>query len=82
MVVSGAEKCFETSSCYNIKIGYAGGDTHNQLYEVCSGLTGHSEVVRVIWDKNKIDVSDLLKMFWECRDYNQKNKRITIWVPI
>jgi len=42
---------------------------------VCSGLTGHSEVVRVIWDKREIDVSDLLKMFWECHDPTQKNRQ-------
>ena len=62
-------------------VGYAGGDTHNPTYyEVCSGLTGHSEVVRVIWDKNKIDVSDLLKMFWECHDQPKKINRVTILV--
>jgi len=38
-------------------------------------LTGHSEVVRVIWDKREIDVSDLLKMFWECHNPTQKNRQ-------
>jgi len=38
-------------------------------------LNRHSEVVRVIWDKRKIDVSDLLKMFWECHDPTQKNRQ-------
>jgi len=38
-------------------------------------LTGHSEVVRVIWNKSQIDISDLLKMFWECHDPTQKNRQ-------
>ena len=38
-------------------------------------LNCHSEVVRVIWDKSKIDISDLLKMFWECHDPTQKNRQ-------
>ena len=57
-------------------VGYAGGDKNNPTYyEVCSGLTGHSEVVRIIWNKNEIDISDLLKMFWECHDPTQKNRQ-------
>jgi len=38
---------------------------------VCSGRTGHTEVVRVVWDVNAIDFSDLLKLFWECHDPTQ-----------
>ena len=57
-------------------VGYAGGDKINPTYyEVCSGWTGHSEVVRVVWDKRIIDISDLLKMFWECHDPTQKNRQ-------
>jgi len=73
----GAEKCFwKLPGVVTTSVGYAGGDKNNPTYyEVCSGLTGHSEVVRVIWDKNEIDVSDLLKMFWECHDPTQKNRQ-------
>ena len=61
----GAEKCFwKLPGVVTTSVGYAGGDKINPTYyEVCSGLTGHSEVVRVIWDKTKIDISDLLKCF-------------------
>ena len=73
----GAEKCFwKLPGVITTSVGYAGGDKCNPTYyEVCSGLTGHSEVVRVVWDKNKIDISDLLKMFWECHDPTQKNRQ-------
>ena len=73
----GAEKCFwKLPGVVTTSVGYAGGDKYSPTYyEVCSGLTGHSEVVRVIWDINKIDISDLLKMFWECHDPTQKNRQ-------
>jgi len=73
----GAEKCFwKLPGVVTTSVGYAGGDKKKPTYyEVCSGLTGHSEVVRVIWNKSKIDISDLLKMFWECHDPTQKNKQ-------
>ena len=73
----GAEKCFwKLPGVVTTSVGYAGGDKINPTYyEVCSGLTGHAEVVRVIWDKSKIDISDLLKMFWECHDPTQKNRQ-------
>ena len=56
----GAEKCFwKLPGVVTTSVGYAGGDNSNPTYyEVCSGLTGHSEVVRVIWEKREIDVSD------------------------
>ena len=75
--VWGAEKCFwKLPGVVTTSVGYAGGDKNNPTqYEVCSGLTGHSEVVRVVWDKNKIDISDLLKMFWECHNPTQKNRQ-------
>ena len=71
----GAEKCFwKLPGVVTTSVGYAGGDKINPTYyEVCAGLTGHSEVVRVIWNKNVIDISDLLKMFWECHNPTQKN---------
>ena len=73
----GAEKCFwKLPGVVTTSVGYAGGDKNNPTYyEVCSGLTGHSEVVRIIWNKNEIDISDLLKMFWECHDPTQKNRQ-------
>ncbi|KGF97783.1 Peptide methionine sulfoxide reductase MsrA [Prochlorococcus marinus str. MIT 9201] len=73
----GAEKCFwKLPGVVTTSVGYAGGKKNNPTYyEVCSGLTGHSEVVRVIWDKSKIDISDLLKMFWECHDPTQINRQ-------
>ena len=73
----GAEKCFwKLPGIVTTSVGYAGGDKINPTYyEVCSGLTGHAEVVKVIWDKSIIDISDLLKMFWECHDPTQKNKQ-------
>ena len=73
----GAEKCFwKLPGVVTTSVGYAGGEKSNPTYyEVCSGLTGHSEVVRVIWDKREIDISDLLKMFWECHDPTQKDRQ-------
>ena len=73
----GAEKCFwKLPGVITTSVGYAGGDKSNPTYyEVCSGLTGHSEVVRVIWNKSEIDISDLLKMFWECHDPTQNNRQ-------
>ena len=73
----GAEKCFwKLPGVVTTSVGYAGGDKNNPTYyEVCSGLTGHSEVVRVIWNKSLIDISDLLKMFWECHNPTQKNRQ-------
>ena len=73
----GAEKCFwKLPGVVTTSVGYAGGQKKNPTYyEVCSGLTGHSEVVRVVWDKREIDISDLLKMFWECHDPTQKNRQ-------
>ena len=73
----GAEKCFwKLPGVITTSVGYAGGKKSNPTYdEVCTGLTGHSEVVRVIWDKSEIDISDLLKMFWECHDPTQENRQ-------
>ena len=73
----GAEKCFwKLPGVVTTSVGYAGGNKINPTYyEVCSGLTGHSEVVRVIWNKSEIDISDLLKMFWECHNPTQKNRQ-------
>ena len=73
----GAEKCFwKLPGVVTTSVGYAGGNKTNPSYhEVCSGITGHAEVVRVVWNKNEIDISDLLKMFWECHNPTQKNRQ-------
>ena len=73
----GAEKCFwKLPGVVTTSVGYSGGTKSNpSYYEVCSGLTGHAEVVRVVWNVNKIDISDLLKMFWECHDPTQRNRQ-------
>ena len=57
----GAEKCFwKLPGVVTTSVGYAGGIKNNPTYyEVCSGLTGHAEVVRVVWNNNEIDISDL-----------------------
>jgi peptide-methionine (S)-S-oxide reductase len=69
----GAEKHFwELPGVYSTAVGYAGGYTPNPTYkEVCSGRTGHAEVVRVIFDPAKISYAQLLKEFWENHDPTQ-----------
>lgn len=69
----GAERLFwQLPGVYSTAVGYAGGFTPNPTYqEVCSGETGHAEVVRVIYDPEKIDYEDLLKAFWESHDPTQ-----------
>ena len=73
----GAEKCFwKLPGVITTSVGYSGGNVSNPTYnQVCSGLTGHAEVVKVVWDKKVIDISDLLKMFWECHDPTQINRQ-------
>lgn len=63
----GAERCFWTlPGVYSTAVGYAAGYTPNPTYrEVCSGRTGHNEVVLVVFDPHKIDYSELLAAFWE-----------------
>jgi peptide-methionine (S)-S-oxide reductase len=57
---------------YSTAVGYAGGHTPNPTYrEVCSGMTGHNEVVRVIYDPQQISYEDLLRVFWEAHDPTQ-----------
>jgi len=69
----GAERLFwELPGVYATAVGYAGGFTPNPSYEeVCTGQTGHAEVVRVIYDPQKIDYEELLKAFWESHDPTQ-----------
>ena len=73
----GAEKGFwRLPGVVTTAVGYAGGSGSNPSYEqVCSGRTGHAEVVRVVWDTGLIDFSDLLKLFWECHDPTQGDRQ-------
>jgi len=63
----GAERIFwQTPGVYATAVGYAAGHTPNPTYEeVCSGMTGHNEVVRVVYDPAKVSFEKLLKVFWE-----------------
>jgi peptide-methionine (S)-S-oxide reductase len=69
----GAERIFwQLEGVYHTSVGYAGGHTKNPTYEeVCSGLTGHTEVVRVIYNPKKISLRKILIAFWEGHDPTQ-----------
>jgi peptide-methionine (S)-S-oxide reductase len=69
----GAERKFwQTPGVVSTSAGYAGGSTPNPTYrEVCSGQTGHTEVVRVIFDPGKVSYAELLRVFWEAHDPTQ-----------
>lgn len=69
----GAERLFWTQpGVYVTAVGYAAGDTPNPTYEeVCTGLTGHAEVVRVVFNPQEIALETLLALFWENHDPTQ-----------
>ena len=69
----GEEKTFwELPGVWSTSVGYAAGVTPHPTYdEVCSGRTGHAEVVRIIFDPSKLSYDDLLKTFWEAHDPTQ-----------
>ena len=69
----GAERKFWTrEGVYTSAVGYAGGITPNPTYqEVCTGLTGHNEVVLVVFDPRRITYQSLLRVFWESHDPTQ-----------
>jgi peptide-methionine (S)-S-oxide reductase len=69
----GAERIFwETPGVYTTAVGYAGGYTPNPTYrEVCSGRTGHTEVVLVVFDPRLVGYEQLLRKFWEGHDPTQ-----------
>lgn len=69
----GAERKFwQLEGVYTTAVGYAAGYTPNPTYqEVCSGMTGHNEVVLVVYEPDKISYADLLKVFWQSHDPTQ-----------
>jgi len=69
----GAERIFwQLDGVHSTAVGYAGGSTPNPTYEeTCSGRTGHTEAVRVVYDPDKIGYRELLKVFWESHDPTQ-----------
>jgi peptide-methionine (S)-S-oxide reductase len=69
----GAERIFwQTPGVYTTAVGYAGGLTPNPTYEeVCSGRTGHTEAVLVVFDPAKTSVDEMLRLFWENHDPTQ-----------
>ena len=69
----GAERLFwRVPGVYSTAVGYQGGYTPNPTYEeVCTGRTGHAEVVQVVYDPTKVAYADLLKVFWENHDPTQ-----------
>ena len=73
----GAERIFwETPGVWTTAVGYAGGYTPNPTYEeVCSGRTGHAEVVLVVFDPEKISRDEILRAFWEGHDPTQSMRQ-------
>ena len=69
----GVERAFwQQDGVYTTAVGYAGGETPNPSYEeICSGMTGHTEVVLVVFDPAEISYDRLLKIFWESHDPTQ-----------
>ena len=69
----GAERRFwEHEGVYSTAVGYSGGYTPNPTYEeVCSGMTGHNEVVRVVFDPAMVGYGELLRLFWQGHDPTQ-----------
>ncbi len=69
----GAERKFwQQAGVYTTAVGYAAGHTPNPTYkEVCSGMTGHNEVVLVVYDPNKVSYQELLTVFWESHNPTQ-----------
>jgi peptide-methionine (S)-S-oxide reductase len=73
----GAERVFWTApGVYSTAVGYAGGYTPNPTYEeTCSGRTGHTEAVLVVFDPEQITYEEILKRFWEGHDPTQANRQ-------
>ncbi len=73
----GAEKLFwNLKSIFTTSVGYAGGFFRDPSYkDVCTGKTGHSEVVKLVFDDDKIELLEILKVFWENHDPTQGNRQ-------
>ncbi|MBB3189134.1 peptide-methionine (S)-S-oxide reductase MsrA [Halomonas cerina] len=73
----GAERLFwQQPGVHVTAVGYAGGATPNPTYrETCTGLTGHAEVVRVVFDPTVVDRETLLRLFWEAHDPTQGDRQ-------
>lgn len=69
----GAEKKFwELAGVYSTSVGYSGGFTPNPSYrEVCTGMTGHNEVVRIVYPPELVSYASLVRLFWESHDPTQ-----------
>ncbi len=69
----GAEQKFwQQAGVFSTAVGYAGGETPNPTYDsICTGLTGHAEIVKVIFDPNIIGYRDLLVIFWQSHNPTQ-----------
>jgi peptide-methionine (S)-S-oxide reductase len=69
----GAERLFwQTEGVWVTAVGYAGGHTPNPTYqETCTGLTGHAEIVKVVYDPKIVPYEELLRIFWESHDPTQ-----------
>lgn len=73
----GAERLFwDLPGVYTTAVGYAGGFTpHPSYQEVCTGLTAHTEAVKIVFDESKLALTDILKIFWESHDPTQNMRQ-------
>ena len=69
-------KLDETSKVIETEVGYSGGTTENATYQqVCTGTTGHAEVVRLSYDPQQVSYEQLLDVFWSCHDPTQRDRQ-------
>ena len=73
----GVEEAFRTvEGVIETAVGYSGGTVENPTYkDVCSGRTGHAEVVQVVFDPSKVSYEDVLRIFWSVHDPTQLNRQ-------
>ena len=73
----GVEETFrKVTGVTDVAVGYSGGTIADPTYEqVCSGTTGHAEVVLIEYDQRKVDYDELLEVFWDCHDPTQVNRQ-------